>query len=113
MLFNVVYLLVRNASILSGLGFYDFGPAVARSVGASPATRSGTGMASAMRLPRFPEFGLLSVQKLLQLFPSLEPATWKNFIWPFYMFFQCHGVFTPAFWDMEDETVFFQLEKCP
>eukprot|EP00435_Cladocopium_sp_Y103_P037254 s938_g9.t2 len=27
------------------------------------------------RLPHFPEFGLLSVQKLLQLFPSLSPAT--------------------------------------
>lgn len=32
------------------------------------------GKTSAPRLPHFPEFGLLSVQKLLQLFPSLSPA---------------------------------------
>ncbi len=36
---------------------------------------------AAARLPRFPEFGLLSVMKLLQLFPALAPAAGSKLLW--------------------------------
>lgn len=48
-----------------------------RSIGdtlAHPSGKSASVAMAAARLPRFPEFGLLSVMKLLQLFPALAPA---------------------------------------